>query len=605
MCGYVGHGASTCRRVPITANYVAPPSSSPGNSWLVDSGASHNLTSDLSNLSIHSEYDGTDEVHIADGSGLPITHTGKSELTFPARSFVLNDVLCVPTAKQNLLSVSKFTSANNVSMEFFTSYYVIKDRVTGAPLLKGSCQDGVYRLIPPVVGGLNNTVSAFVGVRASPPRWLARLGHPSVNTSSLIISTFKLPVMNKSSVLDNNCVSCQLRLPFSTSSFTVLHPLHYIYADIWGPAPVTSLDGSKYYLLLVDLFTRYCWVYPLNAKSQVALIFPQFRLLVEKQFGFTIKNLFSDNGGEFASGISWLTTAPHTPQQNGIVERRNRHVLEVSRALLHFASLPPSYWSFAVQTAVYLINLMPTSLLSKRSPFQLLFGTVPNYTKLRVFGCLCFPWLRPYFPGKLNTPSLQCVFVGYSTTQNAYKCLDPKSGRIYLSRHVQFLEDSFPGSSPPVPLPPPELPAPLTLSVLPPQQPRTLPPPTVPPPPLPDSPATVAPPPVPPISSNTLAPPSSKSAPPSAPPVDPLRTHHMQTRSLNNIHKPKRFFTATKHPLPPDVEPSTVAQALADPLWHSVMAEKFTALQRFGTWDLVSPPPGGNIIGCKWLFRIK
>lgn len=79
----------------------------------------------------------------------------------------------------------------------------------------------------------------------------------------------------------------------------------------------------------------------------------------------------------------------------------------------------------------------------------------------------------------------------------------------------------------------------------------------------------------------------------------------MRTRSLNNIYKPKQFNAATKHPLPVADEPSTVKQALASPQWRAAMAEEFTALQRFGTWDLVSAPPGSNIIGCKWVFRIK
>lgn len=159
-------------------------------------------------------------------------------------------------------------------------------------------------------------------------------------------------------------------------------------------------------------------------------MFIQFKSLVENNFNNKIRNFYTDNGGEFQAlraflvqhGISWLTTAPHTPQQNEISERRNRHILEISRALLHHASLPPECWSFAIQTAVYLINKMPTPVLGKRSPFQALFRTSPNYTKLRIFGCLCFPWLRPYIPRKLSPPSKRCIFIGYSTSQSAYRC---------------------------------------------------------------------------------------------------------------------------------------------------------------------------------------
>ncbi|GFQ06007.1 retrovirus-related pol polyprotein from transposon tnt 1-94 [Phtheirospermum japonicum] len=97
-----------------------------------------------------------------------------------------------------------------------------------------------------------------------------------------------------------------------------------------------------------------------------------------------------------------MTTAPHTPQQNVIPERRNRHILEVTRALLHHASLPKNYWSFAVQTSTYLINRIPSLVHSATSPFEVLFHHKPNYRKLRIFGCICFPWLHPYQQGKIK-----------------------------------------------------------------------------------------------------------------------------------------------------------------------------------------------------------
>lgn len=393
ICDYPGHTAPNCRRLNASA-HVAHSPTQPQNSWLVDSGASHNLTGDLENLSIHSEYDGTDEIQIADGSGLPITHTGISTLPFPSRNFILSNVLCVPAAKKNLLYVHQFTKTNNVSMEFFPNYFIVKDQFTGVPLAQGTCKDGVYHIRTPSYYLKSPSKFAALGVRTSKINWHARLGHPSLKTSFDIIRTFNLPVSNKSAVLDKDCSSCRVckshRLPFNESSFIASQPLHYIYADVWGPTQVNSIDGSRYYLLLVDLFSCYCWLFPLQAKSQVSNIFRQFRSLVEKQFNHHIKNFFTDNGGEFvalrsylvSNGINWLTTAPHTPQQNGIVERRNRHILDVTRALLHHSRLPLKFWSFAAQTAIYLINRMPTSILQGKSPFAVLFQRSPNYLKL-------------------------------------------------------------------------------------------------------------------------------------------------------------------------------------------------------------------------------
>lgn len=108
--------------------------------------------------------------------------------------------------------------------------------------------------------------------------------------------------------------------------------------------------------------------------------------------------------------------------------------------------MPKSYWPYAFLTAVYLINCLSTPLFSIDSPFQKLFGAAPNYKWLRVFGSLCFPWLRPYTSHKLDDRSVPCIFMGYSLTQSAYYCLHLSTSWIYTSRHVKFVEYIFPFS---------------------------------------------------------------------------------------------------------------------------------------------------------------
>ncbi|RVX08300.1 Retrovirus-related Pol polyprotein from transposon RE1 [Vitis vinifera] len=93
---------------------------------------------------------------------------------------------------------------------------------------------------------------------------------------------------------------------------------------------------------------------------------------------------------------------------------------------------------------VYLINRLPTPLLSYTSPFETFFGRTPNYHKLWTFSCQCYPWLVPYRTNKLQAKSKPCVFLGYSLTQHAFKCLDLHTGKLYLSRHVTFDEHLFP-----------------------------------------------------------------------------------------------------------------------------------------------------------------
>lgn len=218
-------------------------------------------------------------------------------------------------------------------------------------------------------------------------------------------------------------------------------------------------------------------MYPLKQKSQVKEVFVAFKALVENRFQSRIRTLYSDNGGEFvalrsfltAHGISHLTSPPHTPEHNGLAERKHRHVVETGLALLSHASLPRRFWTYAFAAAVYLINRMPTEVLNGFSPYPKLFQQSPNYLKLRVFGCLCYPWIRPYNTNKLESRSTTCVFLGYSLTQSAYLCFEVATGRVYTSRHVQFVENSFPFASkqPATSITEPQQPSPVTTNVVP------------------------------------------------------------------------------------------------------------------------------------------
>ncbi|RVW35995.1 Retrovirus-related Pol polyprotein from transposon RE1 [Vitis vinifera] len=284
----------------------------PNTTWLLDSGASHHVTTDVHNLALHSPFDGTDEIMIGNGSGLPISHIGSISLTTPSHSFTLSN-----------------------------------DLQTGAILLQGRTKDGVYEW--PLSTTQSRPLIAFSSVKTTLSEWHHRLGHPSLSIFKNIMSSF-------------------------------------------------HLDGE--YQALSSFLT--------------------------------------------INGVSHLTSPPHTPEHNGYSERHHRHIVETGLSLLTHASMPLSYWPFAFSTAVYLINRLPTPTLNHLSPYFKLFGTFPNYSKLRSFGCLYYPWLRPYTSHKLESRSSPCVFVGYSPTQSVYLCLDTSTARLYTSRHVRFVESIFP-----------------------------------------------------------------------------------------------------------------------------------------------------------------
>ncbi|GJW57946.1 retrovirus-related pol polyprotein from transposon RE1 [Tanacetum coccineum] len=140
-------------------------------------------------------------------------------------------------------------------------------------------------------------------------------------------------------------------------------------------------------------------------------------------------------------------TCPYTPQQNGRAERKHRHLVETGLAMLFHAHVPASYWVDAFSSATYIINRLPTKLLGNHSPFELLYSRLPNYTNFRAFGCLVYPYLRDYSAHKLAPRSIPCVFIGYNPQYKGYKCLDPDSSRIYITRHARFDEVTFPFAS--------------------------------------------------------------------------------------------------------------------------------------------------------------
>jgi hypothetical protein len=164
--------------------------------------------------------------------------------------------------------------------------------------------------------------------------------------------------------------------------------------------------------------------------------------------------LQSDWGGEYEPlnsffkqiGITHHVSCPHAHQQNGFAERKHRHIVEVGLSLLAQASMPLKYWYEAFIAAVYLINRLPTKLLDFSTPLETLEHIKPDYTSMRIFGCACYPNLRPFNARKLEYRSTQCVFLGYSNIHKGFKCLDINSGRLYISRDAIFDETIFPFS---------------------------------------------------------------------------------------------------------------------------------------------------------------
>ncbi|RVX04713.1 Retrovirus-related Pol polyprotein from transposon TNT 1-94 [Vitis vinifera] len=143
--------------------------------------------------------------------------------------------------------------------------------------------------------------------------------------------------------------------------------------------------------------------------------------------------------------IVHLSSCVDTPQQNGIAERKNRHLLEVARSLMFSMNVPKLFWGQAILTAAYLINRMPSRVLKFQTPCQTLLKSFPT-TRListvppKIFGCSVFVHINQQHRSKLDPRSLKCIFLGYSSNQKGYKCYSPVTRKFYNSMDVTFFE---------------------------------------------------------------------------------------------------------------------------------------------------------------------
>jgi histone deacetylase 1/2 len=419
-------------------------------SWYADTGATDHLTNNLDQLHMKEQYHGKDHVHTANGAGMRITHIGQTILPTSSHPLHLKNVLHVPSVTRNLLSVKKCTRDNNVFFEFHPFDFFVKDRDTREVLLRGGSRGGLYHH-----DASSSSKHAFNSTKVSRSRWHSRLGHPATQIVQHILGRHNIPSdsVNK----DVICDACQQgkshQLPFSLSTRVTTSPLEIIYSDVWGPAQ-TSVSGHQYYVSFIDAYSRFTWLYLLKHKSDVFHIFLQFQQHVERLLSRKILHVQTDWGGEYHRlnkffmdiGISHRVSCPHTHQQNGTAERKHRHIVETGLTLLAHASIPYRFWSDAFTTACFLINRLPSRVISMQTPLERLLGEVPDYSFFKVFGCACWPHLRAYNKRKLEFRSKKCVFLGYSSLHKGYKCLHIPTNKLYISRDVVFDENLFPFS---------------------------------------------------------------------------------------------------------------------------------------------------------------
>ncbi|KAJ8645102.1 hypothetical protein MRB53_006850 [Persea americana] len=324
-----------------------------------------------------------------------------------------------------------------------------QDRTSRMLIGVGEQREGLYFL----KGVATVRVYKTTGI-ASLELWHRRMGHPSSRIVDLISEVSNDSRSN--SVKTKPCDICfrakQTREMFFPSENKAKECFDLIHCDLWGGYRIPASCGAVYFLTIVDDCSRAVWIYLLNRNDDVACVLRDFITTISRQFEKNVKIVRSDNGTEFTClkgyfaehGILHQTSCTGTPQQNGRVERKHRHILNVARALCFQAHLPIEFWGECVLIAGYLINRTPSVLLDGKTPYEILYEQVPTYKHIRIFGCLCYVHDRNRDKDKFASRSRKCIFVGYPFGKKGWRLYDLERGDFFVSRDVVFIETEFP-----------------------------------------------------------------------------------------------------------------------------------------------------------------
>ncbi|KAL1221457.1 Retrovirus-related Pol polyprotein from transposon TNT 1-94 [Cardamine amara subsp. amara] len=267
-----------------------------------------------------------------------------------------------------LISVSQLLREVAEFVLFTKKFCVIHDLASRTLIGAGKERDVVYHY-----AGEIKVQAADAGNLHTRELWHRRLRHPSSKVLSVLSSCFGFS--NNSTEFEKSCDifvrAKQTRDVFSQSSNKADGCFSLIHCDLWGPYKIPSSSGARYFLTIVDDFSRAVWTVLLLEKKEAPTVLKNFFTFVERQFNNKIKTVRSDNGGEFISlrsffetnGAVHQTSCVETPQKNGRVERKHRHILNMARALLFQAQLPIRFWGESVLAATYLINRTPSIIL--------------------------------------------------------------------------------------------------------------------------------------------------------------------------------------------------------------------------------------------------
>ncbi|GKA01266.1 retrovirus-related pol polyprotein from transposon TNT 1-94 [Tanacetum coccineum] len=362
--------------------------------------------------------------------------------------------------------------------------------------------------------------------------------------------------------------------------------LELVHMDLFGPSAIRSYGGNLYTVVIVDYYSRYTWTRFLKNKTEAFDQFKIFSKKIQNQLGCTIVSIRTDHGREFdngvqfgefcnANGITHNFSAPRTPQSNGVVERKNRTLQEMSRTMLNEQFLPQKFWCNAVDTSTYILNRILIRAILGKTPYELLRGRKPTLDYFKFFGSKCFILNTKDYLTKFDTKSYEGVFLGYSQNSKAYIVLNKHTRKIKESLNVTF--DETPPPSKTSPLVDDNLNEEEAIKVTE----RKI---------LENN-----------IEDETLE-------------IDEIvnikesRNHPLENiiGNLNQITLRSQAQTQSSFfCIISTIEPKNVNEALTDESWIIAMQDELNQFIANDVWELVPQPRNMTIIGTKWVFRKK
>ncbi|GJR79982.1 retrotransposon protein, putative, ty1-copia subclass [Tanacetum coccineum] len=396
---------------------------------------------------------GEQYLHVGNGAQAAVEAIGVFNLVLPSGLVLsLNNCHYAPSIIRGVVSFSRLldlgfvhtVTSNGISVSSNGIFYFSAISVNG--VFEIDMNDNVSKYNNNSIFSINKKRKLDLN---SSYLWHCRLAHIGKTRMQKLQREGLLESINDESY--DKCESCisgkMTKKPFNNNIERATDLLGLIHTDVCGPLRHVSRKGASYFLTFTDDFSRYGYVYLLKHKHEVFETFKVFKSEVELQLGKKIKALRSDRGGEYLSqefkdylgknGIVQHLTSPYTPQQNGVSERRNRTLLDMVRSMFNLTTLPLSFWDYALESVVRILNMVPIKKVDK-TPYEIWHGNVPNLSYLKVWDCEAY--VKCDSADKLQHISVKCIFVGYPKETMGYYFYFTPENKVIVARYGDFLE---------------------------------------------------------------------------------------------------------------------------------------------------------------------